>query len=129
MKYYRTDYMEESESVRTDRNPDESVHIVCYCPAYNRPAGVCCDQPVHLCLLEFFWKSLAYSFRNHPACGAIASCLQPMFAVLPYAIKWTQTHALVCSGSCLSLSVDSEIALCLSAPPSNRTHFFPGALR
>ena len=53
---------------RTGRNPDESVHIFCYCPAYNRPAGVCCDQPVHLCpiffgffffleaiLLAFFW--------------------------------------------------------------------------
>ena len=83
---YKTDYMDESE-LRTDRNPDESVHIVCYCPAYNRPAGVCCNQPIHLCLLEFFLEKSSLLFQE-------PSCLRAI-AVLPYAIKWTQTHALV----------------------------------
>ena len=58
--------MEESE-LRTDRNPDESAKIVCCCPAYNQPAGVCCDQPVHLCLQFFFWEKSSLLFQG-PSC-------------------------------------------------------------
>ena len=108
--------------------------------------GVCCDQPVHLCpavcclFARILWKSLACSFWSHPACLFRSNrfVFTTNGRILAYAIIWIHANALrnctflalkitdtrhitrLCSGSCLSSSVDFEIALCwLSAPPSN----------